>query len=489
MIALLRAANIPARYAQGTLSSTQAGELILSMFPALLRVVGCPDEASKTTNPAADPTLLAETQAHFWVEMDTGSGFQAVEANFPNTAIGTPVTAPSAVFNEIPDALRHKIKVRLTKEITTPLSGLFGTSSQDQATVLDQQFNTVELVGRQLSLGHFVSTSSLSAVFAVVTNTYSPYLLIGDNDINLSDDTLIRGQDYQETLTNFPLGSQILTGVFLEMEVITPDGVSKTYQRSLVDRIGFDVRQSGGSSQLSADVSGAPIISEHDVLTINALPGLQSQEQLIPLNARVSALQGKLNLLQPQIQSLPPSGPYTDEQKALIVEAQSLARQLNISTNETATIAFAAASDVALQQLEKGYLTEGYYNSPRLILAQTKKEGDTVQVSLDIRKNDLRAVPAPGQVANTHLFFEFMRGLFESTLEGEIVAKVTGQPATSIAEIFNQKSADNRLIFLSPRRLESGRFPGTFQHRQIQNCQRLKRRQIRVNTGQHGDLE
>ena len=102
------------------------------------------------------------------------------------------------------------------------------------------------------------------------------------------------------------------------------------------------------------------IISEHDVLTINALPGLQSQEQLIPLNARVSALQGKLNLLQPQIQALPPSGPYSDEQKALIVEAQSLARQLNISTNETATIAFAAASDVALQQLEKGYLTEGY---------------------------------------------------------------------------------------------------------------------------------
>ena len=297
MIALLRAANIPARYAQGTLSSTQAGELILSMFPALLRVVGCPDETSKKTNPAADPTLLAETQAHFWVEMDTGSGFQAVEANFPNTAIGTPVTPASAVFNEIPDALRHKIKVRLTKEITTPLSGLFGTSPQDQATVLDQQFNTVELVGRQLSLGHFVNTSSLSAVFAVVTNTYSPYLLIGDNDINLSDDTLIRGQDYQETLTNFPLGSQILTGVFLEMEVIAPDGASKTYQRSLVDRIGFDVRQSGESSQLSADVSGAPIISEHDVLTINALPGLQSQEQLIPLNARVSALQGKSKLI------------------------------------------------------------------------------------------------------------------------------------------------------------------------------------------------
>ena len=235
MIALLRASNVPARYAQGTLSTQQAGELILSMFPAPLRVVGCPDETSKTTNPAADPTLLAETQTHFWVEMDTGSGFQAVEADFPNTAIGSPVTTVNAVFNEIPDALRHKIKVRLTKEITTPLSGLFGTSSQDSATVLEQDFNSVELVGRQLSLGHFVNTSSLSAVFALVTNTYSPYLLIGDNDINLSDDTLIRGQDYQETLTNFPFGSQILTGVVLETDVITPDGVSKTYQRTLVD--------------------------------------------------------------------------------------------------------------------------------------------------------------------------------------------------------------------------------------------------------------
>ena len=126
------------------------------------------------------------------------------------------------------------------------------------------------------------------------------------------------------------------------------------------------------------------------------MPGFQSQDKLIPLNDRVTALQAKLDALQPQVQALPPSGPYSDEQKALIVETQSLARQLNISTNETTTIVFAAASDVALQQLEKGYLTEGYYNSPRLILAQTKKDGDAVQVSLDIRKNDLRAVPAPG---------------------------------------------------------------------------------------------
>ena len=43
-----------------------------------------------------------------------------------------------------------------------------------------------------------------------------------------------------------------------------------------------------------------------------------------------------------------------------------------------------------------------------------------------------------------------MRGLFESTLEGEVVAKVTGQPTSSIAEIFKQADVNNRLIFLSP---------------------------------------
>ena len=57
-----------------------------------------------------------------------------------------------------------------------------------------------------------------SLFISVTTNTYSPYIDIGDEAYpDPSHDQVIRGTDYQEVLTNFPLASQILTGLFLEM--------------------------------------------------------------------------------------------------------------------------------------------------------------------------------------------------------------------------------------------------------------------------------
>jgi len=67
LIALLRASDIPARYVQGTLSDNLAQQLILSMFPAPLRVVGCLDPGTQVADPASDLNLLAETREHYWV--------------------------------------------------------------------------------------------------------------------------------------------------------------------------------------------------------------------------------------------------------------------------------------------------------------------------------------------------------------------------------------------------------------------------------------
>jgi hypothetical protein len=43
---------------------------------------------------------------------------------------------------------------------------------------------------------------------------------------------------YQEVVTNFPFGSQILTGVFLELDVTDPSGNTTPYTAR-------DLRQSG----------------------------------------------------------------------------------------------------------------------------------------------------------------------------------------------------------------------------------------------------
>jgi len=217
LIALLRASGIPARYVQGTLSDATSQQLILSMFPNPTRVVGCPPVDVERAEPANDPQLLAETREHYWVELDTGSGFTPADPTVPNAQLGDAFAVSEGAFTEVPDDLRHKVAVRLNVEFNNSFTG----GLKDPKTVLDQTFTTVEIVGHPLSIGHFVNTKVAGGlVFTTTTHTYSPYILIGQNDSNIFDDELIRGQDYQELFSNFAFSTTFLTGVFLEMDVV-----------------------------------------------------------------------------------------------------------------------------------------------------------------------------------------------------------------------------------------------------------------------------
>ena len=54
--------------------------------------------------------------------------------------------------------------------------------------------------------------------FTATTFTYTPYILVGSGGPDVSQDPIITGTPYQEFFTNFPLSSQILTGLFLEID-------------------------------------------------------------------------------------------------------------------------------------------------------------------------------------------------------------------------------------------------------------------------------
>ncbi len=448
LIALLRASGIPAQYVQGTLSDDLSKQLILSMFPAPLRVVGCPPQGILQADPANDPQLLNETKEHYWVQF--GGGNTNADPTFPGATLGQTFASSQGTFTEVPDSLRHKIVVRLQTELAGSFTSQLGLGP-DVQTPLNHTFNTVELVGKPLSVGHFVKSNSLGALaFSSTTHVYSPYILIGQGDADLTNDPLIRGTDYQEFFSNFGGFSQFLTGVFLQIDVVSPGGQTQTFERALLDRIGFAARQNGGVVSGSVSATGEPSLNELDLITVNVLPGLQLPEAIGPQRDRAMQLENALNALQPELNAIPSSGPQTDAQRVLVAQAATLTQEIALVTTETTGMAFTAASDRFLKQLQQGYLTKAYYDSPRLTLALTRKEGNALKVMLDLQKNNLRAVPFPGQVANIGVFFEFLRGVMESTLEGEIVSAATGSSATAIADIFGQAQGTPPLAIIAP---------------------------------------
>ncbi|MFQ5422169.1 MAG: transglutaminase domain-containing protein, partial [Anaerolineae bacterium] len=128
LIAMLRAAGVPARYRHGALSQTDAQTLLASMFPAMQGVGGVIE--GTIADPLNDPALLAIAQDHWWVEAYLpGSGWTDLDPAFPGTAVGdapaTPATDGTDQIAELPDNLRHHITIRLKVEqySTFPIGG------------------------------------------------------------------------------------------------------------------------------------------------------------------------------------------------------------------------------------------------------------------------------------------------------------------------------------------------------------------------------
>ena len=104
------------------------------------------------------------------------------------------------------------------------------------------------------------------------------------------------GDAIQETLTNFPDGSEVLTGLFLNVTLSGPQGASETFSRSLVDLIGFAARQQGGTSTVSVNAGGQPAINSYDLTTLdilasatNPIPSAALDAELAKDSAQIAA--------------------------------------------------------------------------------------------------------------------------------------------------------------------------------------------------------
>jgi uncharacterized membrane protein len=445
-IALMRASGIPAQYEQGTLSQAQAQILILSMFPAGFQTVGYVPAGTQTSDPANDTQLLSQTESHYWFQFNPGSGMTDADPLKAGATIGQTFTSPTGTFAEVPDNLREKTEITLNAEMYSQAGGIFGAllggSGLTTSTVLDKTFNDVDLVGRPLSIGNFVSTSKFNAFFLQsTTNTYSPYIAVGDEALPMSQQAEpIRGTDFQEVLTDFPFGSSALTGLFLNVTLSGPNGPSESYDRTLFDRIGFAARQAGGGS-VAIDPNAPPALSDLDVFTLNVLPGMANPRPAPILTNEVTQLQTQLRQDQSQ-GTLPP-------------ETATLQRQFMVAFTRLETLAYLEVSEELTAQLETVSSVVAYFARPRLTLFYSRVEqaaqNSTAAFAIDLRRDTIEAAAFPGQNVQSAPAFEFTRGVLENGLEHELATRLasqSAQPATVVSTLDVFRSAKDQGIGL-----------------------------------------
>lgn len=432
-VALDRASGIPAQYVQGTLSSFNAQTLILSMFPASYQLAGYIPAGTTTADPAHDPQLLAETESHYWFQFDTGSGFQNADPLMSAT-VGSTFASSQGTFTEVPDNLREKAEVSVNAEIYSQANAAFGGTGLKTTTVLAQTFNDVDLIGRPLTFGNFVSSASQGGlVFSTITNTYSPYFELGDDAYDSRQDQLIRGTDYQEVLTNFPLGSQYLTGLFLDFTLTGPQGSAETYSKTLVDRIGFAARQAGGTARVATiDPSAPPVITPFDLYTVSVLAGSLPLDLIGAPGVRNAFATTSLAAF-----SIAYNAASTDVQTVLGQEASQTIINSLIALQRSETASFEVQATSAAEILGKSNHVVGYLGRPRITIASSQLVPDdarmnlsTLQLGFDLVKSNIREALAPGQSLGAQITFNVLRGVIEDDIEGSVVSTSTIPTAT-----------------------------------------------------------
>lgn len=340
--------------------------------------------------------------------------------------------ATSDTFTEVADALRHKVRLSLEAETYRQAVAAFnGSTGLTTATVLDKTWNAVELVGKPISVSQFVNeVNQGGAAFSSRALTYTPYFRLGDAvDSRGALDDRTTGTAFQEFLTNFPLGSTILTGLTLNVDLTLPGGGNEHYERAMVDRIGYAARQNSTAATFSVDANGQAALSAADNATVSVLSSRSSLGEPVGLQTRVRQLE----------ESLRPFAGVTNAQ----LPADYGSRLNDFVLNATRLLAriHSREADDMSRSIARWERIAAYEDRPRLVLTIGRFEPGTatapgsVEFTIDLRRDLMRSVVAPGQTVVASAAYHFTRGLLTTEIERQILAGIT--PATQQSALFN----------------------------------------------------
>lgn len=447
LVALLGASGYSATYQHGIVSGAAREKLLRGMFPPASRFVGCVPPGNPLSDPASSPLGGND---YYWVTY--GPSNTALDPNVPNAQPGQSFLSADSSFTTVPQNLRQQVTVRIKAEIYSLASGIYGLGPGSN-TVLSQSFDASALVGRILSAGAFVVPSGGGALhISATTFTYTPYILIGSGGADLSQDPIVTGTPFQELFTNFPLGSQVLTGLFLEVDANSANGGQQTYTHTMFDRLGPAARQGNATVNLSLPPEPAPAISDFDIATVNVNTARQPLSSIDAQKTRLSAAYNNYTAIEPEIAGVPTSGALTPAQQLIVQQAVVLGKYLTIAENELVTMGYNASADAIATQLQTGYYSRVYPNSPRLTIARSQyRDGDTAEI-LDVLKNDMVTIAGLGQNYRAPYYAEVARGYLESLMESTVLTQITGQNAVGIGEVLGALGDASSLTVVGPYR-------------------------------------
>ena len=231
------------------------------------------------------------------------------------------------------------------------------------------------------------------------------------------NDEIFTGTPFQELLTNFPLGSTVVTGLSLNMELTSPGGGVEHEERALLDRIGYAARKHSTNASLAVDANGPPALTPLDITTVSVLPGRTEPHEPLALKSLMDSL--SVRLADPNLAA-------AEKKRLAVALVTATTRALSVLNNQ--------ASDHMTEAIAKMARVRAYSDGPRLVLVSSRiVPGSTttdpakLDFIVDLRRDRVRSIVAPGQTKIASVSFQILHGIAATVIERETLASIVSE--------------------------------------------------------------
>jgi len=444
---ILRATGHEVRLVHGSLSPENTAALLRGLYPP--RVPSRVFEAAYLPYDAtADTELLALVRDHYWVEVNQGTTWLPLDPSFPRAKIGEAYGTAIDRFTDPPADLYQRIELawkidtpdRAAQQVARWSGTTAGLGLQPISLVVDA------IPGSQGPPPP--ATTSAGGMFGGALAGAATPKPAGEQPAANQAVSAIRYARSVETDGRQPATSNVsflnrpgslVRREYLEIKLTGPGGLSRTTERTLYEAEG-DPRS---------------VRAAHRRYTLLVVPGPVPQSYR---DAEIGRWRGTLKLdeWRTEMVGLSQQAGSVSGSKAAVQKAAAIDAIAGKAAGYLMTLEFAAHSDTLTDQIAYPNQIAVVRPLPRVLIAGSETSVDdsghvASSVTLDLRLDEVQAYPYPGFPSRATALFLAARGMQESVLEGQMVARWTGHEAVSTAALMAEARRKRvRLLAITP---------------------------------------
>lgn len=381
---LLAEIGIKSRIVWGKLDPKDVNGL-LSEFAGEAKVTGLDVASSPIYDPTRDRALINSVREHYWVEAFVDRKWTAMDPSFKRGAMGVPVATREGESEGVPEQAQMTATVKLFIE---------GPDGRARALMAVQD-RLGELSYRNLTLSFAESDTK--------GTTATPRMAIAGK--------VTRGEGFR------------------------PADVKRMWLEFFFDQ--------GGRSQTKvqrdlyiADSALDVFAADQQVFSMLILPGWLNPEFFKAVaQQELSALYSGADGTRKVIEA---GASLTVREAEVLQRAEGYVEELVAKAGGMLALTYAMVADRTSVRIANKLGVRAYFAEPRIVIVGGFRKDDRLYWQIDLRSDNIRAVPAKGLPRLMEYAFQAMRGRFNSQFEAAVIGTLTGKSVLSVFEVFDQ---------------------------------------------------